>query len=231
MKCPKCGYEWESKVPNPKECPRCKGRLDYVPGPVGAPKVWKKKEVEKMMTRRLPLVAAAIIIVAAVGAWAILGGTPVTPSAGGWTSTSVLGFTGGQKSGIAAVYIAKPGQDFDENWIAVATYPENYYLVHTDTGGTGDIPYDTDFVILVEVVGHDDNMVAINLDNIKVELSLTGTLVKSAENTNGGDGQEFQFAISGSEIGVNAVWDNDGNYFRLPADTSFNYTVKLWTYG
>ena len=229
MKCPKCGYAWESKVPNPKECPRCKIRLDYVPGPVGAPKVWKKKEVEKMMTRKLPLVAAAIIIVAAVGAWAILGGTPVTPSVGGWTSTSVLGFTGGQKSGIAAVYIAKTGQDYDDNWESATT--DNYYYKFTSSGGSGTIPYDTNFVILVEVVGHDDNMAAVNTDNLKVELSLTGTLVKSAENTNGGDGLESQFINNGTIVGVNAVWDNDGSYFKLPADTSFGYTTKLWTYG
>ena len=27
MKCNKCGYEWESRVENPKECPECKTRL------------------------------------------------------------------------------------------------------------------------------------------------------------------------------------------------------------
>lgn len=27
--CPKCGYEWESRVAEPKACPRCKSRLDY----------------------------------------------------------------------------------------------------------------------------------------------------------------------------------------------------------
>lgn len=32
MRCPRCGYRWEPKVPKPKECPRCKCRLD-----------WKKK--------------------------------------------------------------------------------------------------------------------------------------------------------------------------------------------
>jgi hypothetical protein len=185
-----------------------------------------------MMTRKLPLVAAAIIIVAAVGAWAILGGTPVTPSVGGWTSTSVLGFTGGQKSGIVAVYMAKPGQDFNDNWTALALLGDNYYLKHTDTGGTGDIPYNTDFVILVEVVGHDDNMVAVNLANITVDLSLSDTLQMAVENTDaGGDGQELQFANNGTEIGVNAVWDNNGAFFKLPADTSFDYTTRLWTYG
>ena len=28
MKCPHCEYEWENRTADPKECPRCKGRLD-----------------------------------------------------------------------------------------------------------------------------------------------------------------------------------------------------------
>jgi len=28
MKCIKCEYKWETRVSNPKECPRCKSRLD-----------------------------------------------------------------------------------------------------------------------------------------------------------------------------------------------------------
>jgi len=28
--CGRCGYEWESRKKNPKECPRCKARLDVV---------------------------------------------------------------------------------------------------------------------------------------------------------------------------------------------------------
>ena len=27
--CPYCKHEWEARVDNPKECPRCKNRLDY----------------------------------------------------------------------------------------------------------------------------------------------------------------------------------------------------------
>jgi len=27
--CIKCSYEWESRVVEPKACPRCKTRLDY----------------------------------------------------------------------------------------------------------------------------------------------------------------------------------------------------------
>lgn len=30
MKCPRCGYEWKSKIANPQNCPRCKGRI-HVP--------------------------------------------------------------------------------------------------------------------------------------------------------------------------------------------------------
>lgn len=26
--CWSCSYEWEPRVPKPKECPRCKARLD-----------------------------------------------------------------------------------------------------------------------------------------------------------------------------------------------------------
>lgn len=29
MECNKCDYDWESRIENPKECPRCKTRLDY----------------------------------------------------------------------------------------------------------------------------------------------------------------------------------------------------------
>jgi predicted Zn-ribbon and HTH transcriptional regulator len=28
MKCKRCGYEWEARKEEPKECPRCKARLD-----------------------------------------------------------------------------------------------------------------------------------------------------------------------------------------------------------
>ena len=35
--CPKCGYDWNSKVERPKACPRCKTRLD-------SPYATRKKE-------------------------------------------------------------------------------------------------------------------------------------------------------------------------------------------
>jgi len=186
------------------------------------------------MTSKLPWAAAVIIIVAAagLGAWALWGQAPteVTPTALGWSSTTVLGFTDGQKSGIVNVYIAKPNENYSENWSAVAT-TDNYYLKQTASEQTGNIPYETSFVFLIEVVGNDDNMAYINTDNLKVELSVTGTFTMAAENTDGGDGAEYQFAISGTQIGVNAVWDNSGNFFKIPAGGTINYTTKLWTWA
>lgn len=29
MKCFRCGYNWPTRIDNPKSCPRCKTRLDY----------------------------------------------------------------------------------------------------------------------------------------------------------------------------------------------------------
>jgi len=233
MKCPRCEYEWKPKIFKPKECPRCKARLDYTPGSVGAPKIGKKGG-EKEMTSKLPLatVALIIVVVAAIGAWEIFANptTPVTPTTHGWSPTSVLGFTGGQKSGIVAVYIAKTGQNYSDNWSSVAT-TDNYYLKYTASEQTGDIPYENNFVFLIEVVGNDDNMAYINADNLKVELAITGSFAKAAENTDGGDGAEFTFSTTATEIGVNAVWDNDSNYFKLPAGGSIDYTTKLWLWS
>jgi len=30
MNCILCNYEWASRVDNPKACPRCKRRFDYI---------------------------------------------------------------------------------------------------------------------------------------------------------------------------------------------------------
>ena len=30
MKCPKCKYVWNARTKKPKECPRCKKRLDVL---------------------------------------------------------------------------------------------------------------------------------------------------------------------------------------------------------
>ncbi|MEK6934535.1 MAG: hypothetical protein AABW46_01525 [Nanoarchaeota archaeon] len=30
MKCKKCLYMWDTRVKDPKSCPRCKSRLDFI---------------------------------------------------------------------------------------------------------------------------------------------------------------------------------------------------------
>jgi len=205
-------------------------KLEHEAEPMGAPKV--KKGGEKEMTSKLPWAAAVIIIVAAagLGAWAIWGGAPTAPTPSSPSWNSVLGMPSGSKSGIVNVYIAKTGENYSENWSAVAT-TDNYYLKQTASGQTGSIPYETSFVFLIEVTGHDDNMAYINTDNLKVELSVTGSFTKAAENTNGGDGTEYQFVLDSTHIGVNAVWDNGGSFFKLPAGGSIDYTTKLWLWA
>jgi len=220
MKCPKCGYEWDSKVPNPKECPRCKIRLDYVPGPVGAPKVWKKKEVEKMMTRKLPLVAAAIIIVAAVGAWAILGGTPAAPPAGPAWSYVFGENTSAANSGIVAIYLAKSSTD---NSTDPATWASDNYYAKITAQGSMNVPYDTNFYIVVEARGVKPYIANTARENIKVELGLTGDLSLTAENKTGT--QFSWYTTEGTDnIRVSAVW---GPY-SIAANQSFDYTAKVW---
>jgi hypothetical protein len=200
----------------------------------GAPEIIKKGGGKEMVSKLTWTVAIIVIAAVAIGAWAILGGAPAAPPAPAPAAPkwiSVTGIPTGSKSGIVAVYIAKTGQNYSENWSAVAT-SDNYYYKFTENGGSGTIPYETPFVILVEVVGHDDNMAYVTKENLMVELSITGSFNMSAENSDtGGDGVEYVFAQSSSEIGVNAVWDNNGNGFKLPAMGSITWTAKLWLWG
>jgi hypothetical protein len=126
MKCPRCGYEWMAKVPNPKECPRCKGRLDYTPGVVGAPRFrMEKKEVSKGMSGRLPWVAATVVIVIAAGlaAWA-LSQPPVSPGPVAPAQGTITGVASGTPWSFFAAAIP-------EN-----SGIENVYICDNDVGGT-----------------------------------------------------------------------------------------------
>ena len=39
MECRYCGYKWKAKVDNPKACPRCKTRFDYMKPNIKSSKV------------------------------------------------------------------------------------------------------------------------------------------------------------------------------------------------
>ncbi|TES83715.1 MAG: hypothetical protein E3J91_01670 [Hadesarchaea archaeon] len=232
MKCPRCGYAWEPKIPQPKECPRCKGRLDY--RPVGASRIrTEKKEMEKKITSKLPWAAVATIIVVVVGlgAWALLGQAP----AGTATITAVAGqgvvFAGGiptgTASGIENVYI-----------IAHGTYTKTENLsgnsnilgvIEANTGSVN-IPYGTSFDIVVAVKVGTDNMAYVNVDNMNVSLAVSGSFSITEENTT--DKNLFENSGYGTATGwvrVNAVWDNNGNGYTLSAGGSITLDpIKLW---
>ena len=240
MKCPRCEYEWESKVPQPKECPRCKGRLDYRPGPVGAPKILKKGG-EKEMTSKLPwATAAVIIVVAAIGAWALWGQAPAAPP-GTASITGIAGagtvfagdVPGGNASGIENVYIMEPGYTETDNLSGDA----NVLGVITTGGGSVNIAYDTTFHIVVAVKAGSDNMAYVRIDNMNVGLAITGSF--SVGDENAGDSTQSQMAAwshdnSGYDTGsgwlrINAVWDNNGNGYTLPAGGSIDIeNIRLW---
>ncbi len=53
--CPRCGYQWESKVSRPKECPRCKQRLDFGPRCATGTKPWASLgEIKRAVRGPLP---------------------------------------------------------------------------------------------------------------------------------------------------------------------------------
>ncbi len=233
MKCSRCGYEWESKVPQPKECPRCKGRLDYRPVETSRIRTGKKEIEKKIVRFKLPWAAAAIIIVIVVGlgTWALLeqasAGVATITAAAGQGIVFAGGIPAGTSSGIENVYI-----------IAHGTYTKTENLsgnsnilgvIEANTGSVN-IAYETSFDIVVAVKVGTDNMAYVNLDNMNVSLAVGGSFSISEENT--ADKNLFENSGYGTATGwirVNAVWDNNGNGYTLPAGGSIALDpIKLW---
>ncbi|MEM3421729.1 MAG: hypothetical protein QW315_05680 [Candidatus Hadarchaeum sp.] len=240
MKCSRCGYQWEPKVPNPKECPRCKTRLDYVSMPVGAPKRFEKKEVSKAMSSKLPWVAAIIIVAAAVAAWALwpTAEVPATvPSAGAKitlaTGSGTVFAAPPENSGIENIYIVKTGQNYTQNFSGLT---DNYLAVISSNGASVIIPYDTPFAIVVAVTGHKDNMGQLTTAYLKVALgAITSSGEWSIPYENSDDNSAIKeniFYSDSTKIRVNVVWDNGGNYYQLKADDNLIIQhVDLWLRG
>jgi len=244
MNCLRCGYGWTSKVSNPKECPRCKGRLDYAPRmSVGAPSLIKR-EVKKLTPSNLrPFGAIAIIITIAVGAWAFWpSATPSATPAGLPPATiSVptamgIAFAGGipTDSGIENIYIMQHGLFENTDNLAshenLQTYSGNTAVIE-DTGlAAENVPYENTFDIVVAVKGHTDNMAYVNKENMYVRIVTANAWVID-ENTLDNNTRRYDFEDgTPTFIRTNHLFDNDGNGYTLAAGENIDLTVYYYTY-
>jgi hypothetical protein len=258
MRCPRCGYEWRPKVPNPKECPRCKGRLDYkvpssprLPTP-GMPQ--KIKEVsERMTTKRLPWIAAAVVIVVAVGlgSWVLLQPTAVTH---GWTS--LINVSGPLSGPIAVGLLGSPGSDYGiENifimkngayslsnnpasWVRGTHYYENISY----NNQTVNIPYEEAFDIVVVVRIRGDNVAYLTWDNVYTSISISGAFSRNENSLQSSDWERSSWYDNSAPIGAvgkqnpNAYLrfyyqlDNGTSGFKLAAGTSINFSENIYTW-
>lgn len=243
MNCPRCGYGWTSRKSHPKECPRCKGRMDYHPFEgVGAPS-FKEMEVRKVIPYKLPL-ATVIIIVAAVGAWAFWPSatTPATPAGLPPATISVptamgIAFAGGipTDSGIENVYIMQHGLFENTDNLTMhenlQTYGGNTAVIE-DTGlAAENVPYENTFDIVVAVKGHTDNMAYVNKENMYVRLVIANAFsddVSSLDN----DLMRYDFEDgTPTFIRTNHLFDNDGNGYTLAAGENIDLTVYYYCYA
>jgi hypothetical protein len=226
VRCPRCSYEWEPRKKNPKECPRCKVRLDWA----GAP---EPKTERRLLMKGWKVGLSAVVILAMLAtAWLYWPTAPKSRAEAGTVlvpKSVVLGAapTG---SGIENIYIVKATHAAGWN-IDFGLGNENILGVITSSGGSANIPYETPFVIVVAVKGTKDNMAYLVKENLMVELAASGSFTIAQENSP--DSREYVFATDGSTyIRVNAIWDNAGSGYKLPAGGSVTLNpVRLWCWG
>jgi len=239
MKCPRCEYVWDPKVPNPKECPRCKVRLDYVPGPVGAPKLKIEREVKKGMSSKLPWIAATVIIVVAagLGAWALA--TPATPPSSVGGTATITGVAGGGQFalglienaggdypagiGIENIYIID--HDKGDNTKNFANQGADNWIVPSDndksiiycSGDTASIPYENDFDIVVAVRIQAENVAYLTKDNLQNSLAFTydGTEWKDNSDVLDTDGMADEFVFENNFPDKYPSSTNPTGYLRM----------------
>jgi len=207
---------------------------------VGAPRIRiEKKEVRKEMISKLPWVAAATIIVVVVGlgAWALLGQAPA-----GTASISAVAGQGvvfadvipaGNASGIENVYIITPGYTETDN---LSGHANIIGVIEADTGSVN-IAYETTFHIVVAVKVGSDNMAYVRIDNMNVGLGAYGSFTIADENVDVSSEAHMAawshdnsgYDTTSGWLRINAVWDNDGTGYKLPANGTLNLeNINLW---
>jgi len=211
-----------------------------------------------MATKRLPWIAAAVVIVVAVGlgSWVLL--QPVTV-AHGWTST--ISVSGPLSGPIAVGLLPGPYGDFGIENIFIMIHGswtpgsnpstwvkgENYYENISYNGATVNIPYERLFDILVVYKVRGDNVAYLRFENTYEYISITGTF-SLTENRIAGTTDWVTTSVPwyenyGAAYGAvgkdyptaylrlyNYI-DNYGNGFKLPAGGSINInplTIYTW---
>lgn len=194
------------------------------------------------MSSKLPWVAAAaIIVVAAVGAWALLG-TPVTLSeTGEWVAVGVpgqaYGYPAGSKSGINAIHFMRHGSGYllTDNLANYTQSNDNRIGSITTSGATiSTFPFDIPFDIIVDVTANKDNIGQLNVGYLMVSLGLrsdSGIIHLVTENSL--NSQETIYSSPANYIHVNVKWDNTGNtgYILTADDNLYLENVSLWLRG
>lgn len=198
------------------------------------------------MSSKLPwATVAVIIVVAAIGAWALYGPAGEVP-VGHATITGIVGpgtvfaddVPAGTASGVENVYIV----DNDH----AAGYEDNFSgnenildVIESDTDSV-DIVYETRFQIVVAVKVGTDNMAYVRIDNMNIGLGAYGSFSITDENAGGSSASymaTWSHENSGSDtndgwLRINAIWDNDGNGYVLPASGTLNLeNINLWGWG
>ncbi|MEM2192233.1 MAG: hypothetical protein QXG38_01300 [Candidatus Hadarchaeales archaeon] len=156
-----------------------------------------------------------------------------------WSGSGYF-FVSENTDGFENIYIMKHGSGYDKNsWLGQYAGNTNYCLdVITGPGQTVDIPYETPFDVVPAVRAD-----AIDLDgdppayaskeNVKVELQWTSGF---SWHDNSTDLIEYVFENSGygtttGYVRINAVFDNNGTGWKLPASSYAGFTVSLWVWG
>ncbi len=251
MRCSRCGYEWTPKVPSPKECPRCKTRLDYrVPMPPGTP-IEKKVEVVKRMPSKLPWLATAVIIVVAVGLgvflWptAVHGWSCLTTAGGPLPGPVALGLLSGAYGdfGIENIFIMKNGtytlDNNPANWVKGTHYYENISY----NNQTVNIPYEEAFDIVVVVKIRGDNVAYLTWDNVYTSIAIWGAFNRTENSlVAGSDWARSNWYENTAPIGAVGKYnkdaylrfyyqlDNGGGGFKLAAGASINFQENIYSW-
>ena len=194
------------------------------------------------MTSKLPwATVAVIIIVAAIGAWALYGPAGEVTPPGQPATISVptapwIAFAGEvpTDSGIENIYIMQHGLFENTDNLTMhenlQIYNGNTAVIEDNGQPAENIPYENYFDIVVAVKGHTDNMAYVNKENMYVRIVISNAFSADESSLDNND-RRHQFGIESDVwVRVNHLFDNDGNGYKLGAGENIDITVYYYCY-